>query len=390
MRRRLVTLVVGATVILSTVAWLGAPYARAASLIVRAANLGGVLDRLARHEAVLFTIEPPQSIPTRYGPVSAQRYVPAGGSRRSVLLIPGIHSMGIEEPRLVTLAGDLAGAGVTVMAMALPDLQAYRITPQATDVIEDAVSWMAMRPDLAPDGRVGIVGISFSGGLSLSAASRPSIRDKVAYVLSFGGHGDLPRVMHYLATGEAPHVPGLSSHPPHDYGVAVILYGLADRGVVPAEQVESLRKAIETFLLASQLALDNTAQANALFTKARQMATQLEEPSRTYMTYVNDRAVDKLGPVLVPFLHQLGADDPALSPDRVDTPTSAPVFLLHGNDDNVIPAAETALLAEDLEQKGADVHFLLSGLITHASVNPQATISDVLKLVGFWKGILQL
>ena len=45
------------------------------------------------------------------------------------------------------------------------------------------MAWMSKRPDLAPDGRVGIVGISFAGGLSISAASRPAIRDKVAFVL---------------------------------------------------------------------------------------------------------------------------------------------------------------------------------------------------------------
>ncbi len=83
---------------------------------------------------------------------------PRARAAATVLLVPGIHSMGIEEPRLTALADDLAGAGVKVMAMALPDLQAYRITPRATDVIEDAVTWMSARPDLAPDGRVGIVG----------------------------------------------------------------------------------------------------------------------------------------------------------------------------------------------------------------------------------------
>ena len=46
------------------------------------------------------------------------------------------------------------------------------------------------------------VGISFSGGLSVVAAGRPGIRDRVAFVLSFGGHGDLSRVMHYLCSGE--------------------------------------------------------------------------------------------------------------------------------------------------------------------------------------------
>jgi fermentation-respiration switch protein FrsA (DUF1100 family) len=240
---------------------------------------------------------------------------------------------------------NLAGSSVAVMTLALPDLQAYRITAHATDVIEDAVAWMSQRPNLAPDGRVGIAGISFAGGLSISAAGRPSIRDKVAFVLSFGGHGDLPRVMRDLATGEAAQVPGLTTHPPHDYGVAVILYGLADRGVVPPEQVDSLRDGIRTFLLASQLTLVSMDKANAMFATAREMAKTLPEPSRTYMSYVNDRAVGKLGPVLVPHLEQLGADDPALSPQRAAPPVS-PVFLLHGDDDTVIPAAESAVLGD--------------------------------------------
>jgi hypothetical protein len=389
MRRRLLAALTAFVIAVVVFAYVGAPYARAASFIVRAAGLGGRAEEFANRQSRKVTIQPRHQVSTRYGDVPARMYVPEGTSRRTVLLVPGIHSMGIEEPRLTALADDLAGAGVKVMAMALPDLQAYRITPRATDVIEDAVTWMSQRPDLAPDGRVGIIGISFAGGLSISAASRPSIRDKVAFVLSFGGHGDLYRVMRYLTTGEAPQVPGLETHPPHDYGVAVILYGLADRGVVPMDQVEALRKGIETFLLASQLTLVNMDEANATFAKAREMARTLPEPSRTYLNYVNDRAVAKLGPVLVPFLQQLGVGDPALSPQLIDHPASATLFLLHGSGDTVIPAAETVLFSEDLQRKGADVHVLLSELITHAEVNRAATYIDVLKLVNLWAQVFK-
>jgi hypothetical protein len=389
MRRRFLTALTAFVIAVVVFAYVGAPYARAASFIVRAAGLGGRVEEFANRQSRTVTVEPRHQVPTRYGDVPARMYVPEGTSRRTVLLVPGIHSMGIEEPRLTALDDDLAGAGVKVMAMALPDLQAYRITPRATDVIEDAVTWMSQRPDLAPDGRVGIIGISFAGGLSISAASRPAIRDKVAFVLSFGGHGDLNRVLRYLTTGEAPQVPGLETHPPHDYGVAVILYGLADRGIVPMDQVDALRKGIETFLLASQLTLVNMDQANATFAKAREMATILPEPSRTYLNYVNDRAVTKLGPVLVPYLQQPGAGDPALSPELIDHPASATLFLLHGSGDTVIPAAETALFSEDLRRKGADVHVLLSELITHAEVNRAATYVDVLKLVNLWAQVFR-
>ena len=65
------------------------------------------------------------------------------------------------------------------------------------------------------------------------------------------------------------------------------------------------------------------------------------------------------------------------------------MYLLHGDDDTVIPAAESAILNDDLRRKGADVHLLLSNLITHAEVNRSATASDTWKLVAFWASVLR-
>jgi dienelactone hydrolase len=383
--RRLLALLVLVFLIAAGV-YAAAPYARAASLVVRAANLGGRAEALANARALAVTIQPRHEVPTRHGNVAAQHYTPEGHAERSVLLIPGIHSMGIAEPRLTALAGDLAATGVGVMTMALPDLQQYSITARSSDIIEDAIAWMAERPELAPDGRVGVIGISFAGGLSIVAAGRPSIRDRLAFVLSFGGHGDLQRVMRYLATGEAPEVPGAATHPPHDYGVAVILYAGADR-VVPADQVAGLRKGVETFLLASQLTLVDMNQANATFAEAREMVKSLPEPSATYLTYVNDRNVKALGPVLLPHIEV--ATDPAASPQLTASPPAAPVFLLHGDDDTVIPAAESVLLARHLREQDVEVHLLLSGLITHAEVDRSAAASDTWKLVNFWAQVLR-
>ena len=375
--------------IAAVLVYLAVPYVRAASLFVRAAHLGGRVEQFATEHARAITVEPRHAVSTRHGDVPAQFYRPEGTSSRSILLVPGIHSMGIDEPRLTALAKDLAGSGVLVMTMALPDLQRYQITPRSTDVIEDAVGWMTRRPDVAPDGKVGIVGISFAGGLSIVAAGRPSVRDKLTFVVAFGGHGDLPRVMRYLATGEETHVPGVETPPPHDYGVAVILYGLADQGVVPAEQVTALRKGVEIFLYASQLTLRDMNEANATFQKARDYAKTLPEPAATYMTYVNDRNVKKLGPALVPYPSALGADSPALSADRAPAAPAAPVFLLHGSGDTVIPAAESVLLGEYLRSKGVDVHLLLSDLITHAEIDRTAAAAQTWKLVSFWANVLK-
>src|SRR5438132_2046769 len=249
--RRTWRIVAAIVVIAAVIAYLAVPYVRAASLFVRAAHLGGRVEQFATEHAHTVTVMPPHMVPTRRGDVPAQFYRPDGTFSRGVLLIPGIHSMGINEPRLTALANDLAGSGVMVMTLALPDLQHYKITTRSTDVIEDAADWMARQLDLAPDGRIGIIGISFAGGLSVVAASRPSIRDKIAYVLSFGGHADLPRVLRYLAAGDEAHLPGVKTIPPHDYGVPVILYEFADQGMGLTGQVAPLRHGVVPLLSAA-------------------------------------------------------------------------------------------------------------------------------------------
>ena len=369
--------------------YVATPYARATSLIVRGAHLGGRIETFANDRAYTVDARPVHAVPTRHGDIPARFYVPAKVIGHPVIVIPGIHSAGIEEGRLTALSGQLAATGLTVMTIALPDLQAYRITPSATDAIEDAVSWLAGQRAYAPDGKIGVVGISFAGGLSIAAASRDSIKDKLAYVVSFGGHADLPRVMRYLATGEETAVPGVTIHPPHDYGVGVILHGLADRGVVPADQVGPLREGIATFLLGSQQTVLTPALAEKTFARAREFENTLPEPSRTYLHYVNERDTKKLGAVLLPYLNQLGANDPALSPERTPAVPIAPVYLLHGVDDTVIPAVESALLAENLRNRGADVHLLLSGLITHAEVSKNVPVDETLRLVSFWASVLR-
>jgi len=376
------------------------PYLDALSFIIRAADLPGAPATVAGWRATAVSREEVFTVATRAGDVPARFYRPASGVRRTILLMPGVHRDGINESRLVGLAEDLAATGFGVLTIAAPDLQKFKITPQVTDVIEDVVLWASSQLQYAPDGKVGLLGISFSGGLSVVAAGRDSIRERIAFVLSFGGHGDLARVMHYLCSGDvlgdlgrakqSSAVVGADQvgvHPPHDYGVAVVLLSLADR-VVPADQVAALSRGIDGFLLASSLAMTDQAGALKVFDEMKAYAQTLPEPSRRLMTYVNDRAVDKLGPILLPIADGLKDHPsmPALSAERAPPPL-APVLLLHGVDDNVIPSMETVLLAEHLKGK-AQVTGLLSGLITHAEVNRTPSLTEVWRLMRFWRGIM--
>ena len=356
-------------------------YVRGASFVVQAAGMQGIARTVAEWETHAVA-EQALTIPWRAGVVPARKYLPQGAQRRPFLLVPGVHASGVDEPRLVGFARDLASMGHPVVTIGPADLARYTISPQTTDAIEDAAVWLSRQRDLAPDGRIGMMGISFAGGLSIVAAGRPALRDHVAVVLSLGGHGDLPRTLRYLCTGI---LADGTRRPPHDYGVVIILLGVAHL-MVPAEQVPPLREAVLTFLEASRLDLVDKAQSAAQFERARVLAAVLPEPARTLMHYVNERDVDHLGPILLPHVAVLGGD-PTLSP-ALSPPPLAPVFLLHGAGDNVIPAAETTALARTFTDLGAETHALVTPLITHAEVDQAAGARDVLGLVGFWSDVL--
>src|SRR5690606_33233936 len=101
------------------------------------------------------------------------------------------------------------------------------------------------------------------------------------------------------------------------------------------------------------------------------------------VTAVVNRDVVRVGHAVEPFIEEFG-NNPALSPALAPV-TDAPVFLLHGSDDNVIPSSETPLTAADLSARGhVPVKWLLTPVLSHARLSTEASIGDLWRLVVFW------
>jgi dienelactone hydrolase len=379
-RRRRQTLLVLSAVGVGLAALQVAAHVRATAFVARAADTGGWVGALAARHAEPFR-EMDVVIPSRQGPVPARVYRPHS-VRRTLVVPPGVHALGIDEPRMVRFARDLAAAGVAVVTPEIPDVKRYRMTPGSVDALEDATLWVLDQPELVDRAAPALAGTSFAGGLAIVAAGRPALRDRLSFVASLGGHGDLPRVIRYLCTGVQPDG---TTRLPHDYGVAVILLNVAQR-VVPSGQEKPLREGIRQFLHASHLAVFDEAAARLEFERARMAEAALPEPAATLLHLVNERDVERLGAILRPHVAGWG-DEAALSPERSAAP-AAPVFLLHGSDDNVIPAQESTFLARRLEGH-TKVHVLVTPLITHAQLDETRRIGDVVRLVAFWAAVLE-
>lgn len=371
------------------IAWIAAPYINALALVIDVSGRE-ISWRRWLPVRVLAVNSEDISVPTRHGAIPGRLYRPQGGTRasaRTVLVVPGLHAEGVDEPRLDRLSTRLAGTGTTVLSLPLPDLRRFVVTPRSTDMIEDAARWLADQPSMAPTGRIGLIGISFGGGLALVAAGRPALADKLEMAVSFGGHGDLPRVLRYLSTGL---LPDGTRQPAHDYGAVIFLLAALPH-LVPADQVAPLDHTIRVFLDASMVDVSEPARAAELFRQARELGAALPEPARSVMADVSARDATRLGPRLFALAEVVGGN-PALSPERSPA-TLAPVFLVHGSVDTVIPQTETTLMAAFYDgapgRRGMKAEWLLTPAVSHADASETVTLTDVWQLLGFWKKIFR-
>src|SRR3954447_14325295 len=106
--RRLLALLLVFAALVGT-ALIARPYLHGLSFVIRAAEMQGTPRQIADFDTVAVSTRE-ISIPTRRGPMRGRVYEPAGSHHRAALLTSGLHASGIDEPRLVRLAQQIAGS----------------------------------------------------------------------------------------------------------------------------------------------------------------------------------------------------------------------------------------------------------------------------------------
>ena len=290
------------------------------------------------------------------------------GRGKGVVLVHGVHRDGIDERRLVAFANRLANAGLVVMTPEIRDVADYRITPGGIDAIEAAVHALSRRSDLIEDERVGLVGFSFAGGLGLVAATRPSLQPHLSYVASVGGHHQLERVLRFFVSDEIDSPTGRVHMKAHDYGLVVLVYGHVEH-FVPRQDVDTMRVALRAWLREDR-------------PRARREADRCRtEACRTLFEHVQTDTLEAVRPQVLKMIEGNRESLEALSPAGKLHLVPAPVLLLHGSADSVIPPTELSWAQRELE--GQEHHALITPLLDHVEVSKTATFSDELALVDF-------
>jgi dienelactone hydrolase len=305
------------------------------------------------------------TIGTTDAPVYLDVYEPATpppplpGARGGLLVIPGV---GDErgEPQLINLATTLAQAGEVVMLMTTPTLIAYDLTPTDRDAVVLAFDRLARWPGVGAT-RVGIVGFSAGGPLACASAVDTRIRDRVAFIVQFGGFYDVRALL-------------------GDIGRQSLLVD----GRAQAWQPQSVTRDVLANVLAHALPSWDGRRLQAAF--AFQDAVPMTPDD-----------VVRLSPDGLAAYHLLAGDDPAhvddniarlqpgagdlldsLSPSAVVSQLRAPIYLLHDHADPYIPFTEARAFDAALTALGHQHDYIELTVFSHTEVRAGNPLGQVI------------
>jgi pimeloyl-ACP methyl ester carboxylesterase len=330
----------------------------------------GLVVRLESHAVESQEI----TLPTTDGPVRSRLYFPRGIARpEGMVLVHGIHHLGIDEPRLMNFAHAAASNGFAVLTPEIAALADYHVDAGSITTIGESTAWLQQRLGTGP---VTIVAVSFAGGLSLLAACDPKYEPHIRSLVLMGAYDSLERVLTFLATSEAVFPDGRKvPYRAHDYGAAVFVY--SDLGdFFPASDLAVAHDALRDWLW------ERPGEAQALLPK-------LVPESRATMEILIARQIERLRPRL---LNAIRAHEPelsAISPEGKLGALHTSVFVLHGSTDDIIPSTESLWLEREIPKP-----YLRAALITrafsHVDPDKRAVWTDQLRLIEFLANVLRV
>lgn len=361
-------LAVGVVLALARPGWT---HFRAAAILLRvqAPQHPGALANLSAHSIEEMLTE----VPTPSGPIRARLYIPRDRPHApGMVLVHGVHHLGIEEPRLVAFARALSSSGIRVLTPELLSLADYQVDRTSVDLIGYSARTLA-----APMGqKVGVLGLSFSGGLSLLAAADPRFGPYIRFVVSVGAHDGLERVSQFLITNTIERPDGTTLHmTAHEYGALVLIYSHAADFFPPAD-VPAAREALRMLLWEK-------------VDESRKRAELLSPGSRQKMELLYNHQVEALAGEIRGAIVRHRAEMAPVSPHGNLGALQVPALLLHGAADNVVPSSELLWLQRDVPP-AALKSALISPVISHVSMQGEPSLTDQWKLVHFMAQILEL
>ena len=290
--------------------------------------------------------------------MAADLYTVRDGRPHAGLLIThGVLETGKDDPRLVALANELAACGFAVLVPELDGLKSLRLEMEESDDIVAAFRFL-LSMDEVDDTRSGLFGISFAAGPILKAAADPSIRERVKFVVSFGGYYDTVNLVRYLTTGRDEYRGHRHVQPPEAYARYVFVKN------VLAHMPEGKDRTLLSGLLD---AIEQEAKAGATGSEWEAPSfspDQLAEGGRAVYELIRNQDPDRVRSLMEATEPPVQDYLESLSLRTIVPRIKARVLIGHGDTDPLIPSTESLRLADALPDPGR-VHVAILKVVSH-------------------------
>lgn len=273
------------------------------------------------------------------------------------LISIGVHFNGPDDPRMDRFARILGAAGIATLIPELREFKRLRVRPAVVEDLEAGFDWLLDCDEVAR--KPGILSISFGSFPALRVAAARG--DAVERVIVFGGYADFAETVEFCLSGEIegrPHV----HHDPLNIPVAFISLVSAMDDV--PEDTGLLEDAWVRYCEQTWGQEDMKRRAGLRNDVARKIAADLPEEQR--WLFLQGCGAEPGGVQRCREAMRRWKDRAAeLDPRPYLATVRAPVHLVHGIDDDVIPYNQAKKLRAALpEQAAASVH--LTGLFGHS------------------------
>ncbi|MBM9500084.1 alpha/beta hydrolase [Leptospira sp. 201903071] len=270
----------------------------------------------------------------------------------TILAINGMAHLGNQDPRFKAVCRGMASCGFLVFSPQMQEISEFKIRLESIEKIKGLILNLSSNPEYCPDGRISLFAPSFSASMGLIAAATPAIEERVKSICTIGAYGNVQTTLEYLMSAEGS----------DEYGRMILLWNFVHFGIGENEEV---RKALHASILDGSFLRETPELPKVLESiqpANREIFRKLKE-DRDFRAEIWDRIVQNAGPFRS-FLQDLQVYN-KLEDLR------AHVALIHGVEDNVVPASESSLILERLLERDLPSNrskLVLTPLISHGDI----------------------
>lgn len=301
--------------------------------------------------------------------IKADLYLPSGkGKSGGIVLVHGLVDTGKDDPRLIHLAKSLSRAGWVTLVPDFEGMRAFKIRLTDIDEIVDSFLYLFSHERVKKD-KVGILGFSYGAGPTILSAIDHRIRERVSFIVSFGGYYDIRNLIRFVTTGTHDYKEEKYFLMPMDYAKWAFLQSNLD--FIKNENDRRLLKII----------LEKKTEREGADLKT--LSDSLGPEGRAVFNLITNKDPHKVDSLISELRPELKDMMDRLSIKGKIGNIRAQIFLVHGRDDDAIPFTESLKMADDMKDKKR-LHLYILKIFVHVDPLGRKTLAYVPSVFKFY------